>query len=527
MSSAKIDERLTITNTTLTDFAILKNGVDERIEFIKHIETGFYNITKARNMVQELKKSEAGNILPASKETRKWFLNSATQELIEEVKRQTGRKTLKYDLKSGTPVQFHGTYIHELLVDHFLVWLDPKYGVKVSVILRELHEKANRKIIEEKNCKIEELSKKIDDQTQLMKLQAKESRKETEELKEMLRRQGVVLDEVKIQNDGLKEQNDVLIDKVDKLGEEFQVMANILSQVAISSNVICNIMKRTHNDDIMNIDARSPSKGIQTLKMLILFACYDDERLIVRFACCNFTTCTNVLKDAIKFMENKFKYLTTSAIALSGDIEVNLEHSMIKKVFNRFEGKTIVDANGKKRDNLQKWRSFKLQRDEKVQDRFYQILYALRHAFTMHHQSSLIKYINEEDAPGILKQKAASIYKYCNTFANDATIHCQQYIDSIISKKEDGTVQLVQVSTLPKTYTDNRVLNKQLKPINMHIAEYSKTLLKLRIREFNLQEYINSLNIKKEESSDDPSPHIPCDTFSDTESLADGTVIDY
>ena len=181
---------MNFTKTTSEDFVILKNGVDERIEFIKHTETGFYNITKARNVIQELKNAEnrlVGNPTNPIKPTKHWFLNAAAQELIEEVKRQTGRNEVKYNLHTGTQNEFKGTYVHELLVDHFLIWLDPKYGVKVSIILRELHENANRKVIKEKDDKIDTLTAKIDqmsfEQRQLILLNQDQTNKINQKLK--------------------------------------------------------------------------------------------------------------------------------------------------------------------------------------------------------------------------------------------------------------------------------------------------------------------------------------------------------
>ena len=151
--------------TSADDFKTMKNGIDERITFMKHLDSGFYNITKARNIVAELKSTDcqaAGYPAPAIKKARDWFVNASTQELIDELKKQTGLKEVRYDLSTGTPKAFHGTYVHELLIDHFLIWLDPKYGVKVSIILREIHEKAMQASIKEKDDKIDQLEKKID-----------------------------------------------------------------------------------------------------------------------------------------------------------------------------------------------------------------------------------------------------------------------------------------------------------------------------------------------------------------------------
>ena len=63
-------------STTNADFKTLKNGVDERIAFIQHIETGYYNITKARNIVQAIKTAEnEEDIIVSSslKPAKYWF----------------------------------------------------------------------------------------------------------------------------------------------------------------------------------------------------------------------------------------------------------------------------------------------------------------------------------------------------------------------------------------------------------------------------------------------------------------------
>jgi hypothetical protein len=49
---------LKFTRTTIDDFAIIKNGVDDRIEIIQHVDTGFYNITKMLKLVSGLKREE-------------------------------------------------------------------------------------------------------------------------------------------------------------------------------------------------------------------------------------------------------------------------------------------------------------------------------------------------------------------------------------------------------------------------------------------------------------------------------------
>ena len=200
-------------STTNADFKTLKNGVDERITFIQHIETGFYNITKARNIVHVIKSAEnEEDIIVSSsfKPAKFWFRNDATEQLIAEVKTQTGLINVHYELKTGTPKQFAGTYVHELLVDHFLTWLDPKYGVRISVILKKIHERANREVIQGKDDKIDELKKMITRMEQSHKdFEAKASRERRE-----------ILGEIKEARDDIDDLHNTVIDQHEDLNSK-------------------------------------------------------------------------------------------------------------------------------------------------------------------------------------------------------------------------------------------------------------------------------------------------------------------
>ncbi len=52
-------------------------------------------------------------------------------------------------------------YVHKLLYDHFLAWLDPRYAIKISIILDNIHNDANKKLIEQKDRAIDELKDNI------------------------------------------------------------------------------------------------------------------------------------------------------------------------------------------------------------------------------------------------------------------------------------------------------------------------------------------------------------------------------
>ncbi len=158
---------MNFTKTNTDDFSILKNGIDSKLEIIRHDETGYYNITKTANMINKLRAENngLGGNLPnqdiRSKRVKDWLKNASTQELIEECKIFTDLGDVVYELNAGTRNEFRGTYVHRYLYDQFLNWLDVKYAIRISRLLDDIHQEANKKIIKEKDDKIDELSRQI------------------------------------------------------------------------------------------------------------------------------------------------------------------------------------------------------------------------------------------------------------------------------------------------------------------------------------------------------------------------------
>jgi KilA-N domain/Protein of unknown function (DUF3627) len=151
-------------------FSILQNGIDSRLEIICDHDTGFYNITKTAKMIAKLLKSDSSpkddnNEYHASSgkcnKPSDFFKMASTDELIDECKQQTKLDKVHYELAKGTPKQFAGTYVHRLLYDHFLAWLDPRYAIKISIILDRIHQDANKKLLQEKDDAINRLEQAI------------------------------------------------------------------------------------------------------------------------------------------------------------------------------------------------------------------------------------------------------------------------------------------------------------------------------------------------------------------------------
>lgn len=119
-------------------FTIIKNGIDPNLEIIRDDRTGFYNVTKIAKLLVDKK------IINSNKYACKWFVNQSTENLMNECRRIIKDDLVRYELKKDTPTEFAGTYVHELLYDHFLMWLDPVYALRISAILRAYHKEVIR-----------------------------------------------------------------------------------------------------------------------------------------------------------------------------------------------------------------------------------------------------------------------------------------------------------------------------------------------------------------------------------------------
>jgi len=213
--------------TTIDDFAIIKNGVDDRIEIIQHVDTGFYNITKMLKLVDGLKREDAktvkghttGILVVSGKQVNHWFATQSTTELIKFAKRYTRLDCVRYELKSGTPKRFWGTYVHRKLYDHFMIWLDKEYAFKVYEILDRIHTEANARIIAEKDDKIAELLREMRKQSAKMDAQSKQMDTQSDEIHELKEMNREVLGYAKDTKATLNEVQEELGDTKDKLDD--------------------------------------------------------------------------------------------------------------------------------------------------------------------------------------------------------------------------------------------------------------------------------------------------------------------
>ncbi len=283
-------------------FAILKNGVDERLEIIRDNETEFYNITKTTKMINGLRESEATEYqtpgenepkthnnepagIPAGsnkyKKSRDWFVNSATQILINECLRQTGRKEVYYKLDKGTDNNFKGTYVHKLLFDHFLAWLDPRYAIKISIILDNIHQDVNRKLLQEKDqllsqskSTIERLEQKMDEMVVINKQQTAKIDHQSSEINKLM-----------IYTKDTNEMVRDLRERFEAMFEFSMVFARMTLPMWSGSSVF-----KTEFDHLLqgqNIDY-----ALKHLKVMFIIGFYtigeEDSEMTIYFSCTNF-----------------------------------------------------------------------------------------------------------------------------------------------------------------------------------------------------------------------------------------------
>lgn len=134
-------------NVEINTFTILRNGIDSNLEIIRDDRTGFYNVTKTAKLIGELM-IEQPELYDASinkcNRARKWFETDSATKLMIECARITNLDNVRYDLKASTPKRFVGIYVHELLYNQFVTWLNPVYSMRVANLLRDYHKETIR-----------------------------------------------------------------------------------------------------------------------------------------------------------------------------------------------------------------------------------------------------------------------------------------------------------------------------------------------------------------------------------------------
>lgn len=158
---------------TMYTFTTIYNAINN-IEIIINDVDGYYNITKINNQIKENNKKFKNN----QKKVGDWFNRKSNKDLIDEAEEELDNNKLYYDLHAGVEDKYRGIYVHKILYDHILMWIDSKYAIKISKILSDMHEAKNIDLFN-KNVSLgeqlnntfakmdkqsQEYTKKIDDQ---------------------------------------------------------------------------------------------------------------------------------------------------------------------------------------------------------------------------------------------------------------------------------------------------------------------------------------------------------------------------
>jgi KilA-N domain len=231
---------MNFTKTTSEDFTIIKNGVDEALQIIRHDDTGYYNITKMAKMVSQLKRSQneaMGYPIASPKLVADWLRNDSVQELFEACKQHIGNE-VHYELKVGTPTRFAGTYIHRYLFDHAMSWLDKKYALKVSIILDTIHQEANRKIVKEKDDKIDELNGNVKELKSMVARMIRHAEDTSSKLDLAQQERSEILFELSDTKDELIDTKAMLVDVADELEDTKETLDEVNDKVELATDLL-------------------------------------------------------------------------------------------------------------------------------------------------------------------------------------------------------------------------------------------------------------------------------------------------
>ncbi len=189
-------------------FTMIFDVVDKSLKIIIDNDTGYYNITKIIKHIENNGSEVTSDFklagIPASlKNTRNkindYFRLKSTKELIKVIKSEYNFKTDDNDNLTYTlniEKAYSGTYIHKVLFDHVLSWINKNYAIKISKILDECRNEYNLKLkyenkqkdnkIQEQSNKIDELIIEVKDIKSINLKQSAELSKQSEEINKLL-----------------------------------------------------------------------------------------------------------------------------------------------------------------------------------------------------------------------------------------------------------------------------------------------------------------------------------------------------
>ncbi len=424
--------------TTADDFSIIKNGIDNNIEIIRHDETEFYNITKIATLVNKLnsKSFEPPGIPGGSKKSAyHWFENKSTKELIETCKEQIQSDIVLYELAKGTPKQYAGTYVHRYLYDQFMSWLDPKYAIRVSIILDSIHKEANKKVMKVKDDKIDELIKETKNQSNKIDTLVEENRQQREEHKrQMAELMGHTID-VK---DELK-QTTIEITKLRNTTEDLSNMLKVIVPSWLGSSVLKTMLdkfeyeynKKKQRLEQSNSKTTSLVKPIRHMKIAFICGFCYGNKMKVYFCCTNLHNVSNRIHTLSDRHSKDMYMMRPRAISLAS-CDINIELATIR-------GKEFTDVKAKM-DGKTKAFDITLAENVKKRDAYDSIVSQLTESRLQIYQTQRDKVVLEKNL-----NTNTNIIKYITTsdaeFFDKTRPLCQKYLNCFIARhvhKETG-----------------------------------------------------------------------------------------
>ncbi len=219
-------------------FTIIKNGVDTRLSIVRHNESGFYNISQTATLVHDLKVADGRSQLANASLPTDWLRTKDSKELFTAVADENNLNVedLKFK-KLKVPNNYKGTYVHPQIYDHFVAWLDKKYAIRISNLLRSHHSAANRALLQEKDDCITRLEKTVAEVRDEARKERVEARKRDEEQKAELAKlysfAKTTVEQVGTANAKL----DVIQDDLTETKEEVQLAKMYLVEKSLTSTM--------------------------------------------------------------------------------------------------------------------------------------------------------------------------------------------------------------------------------------------------------------------------------------------------
>ena len=109
-------------------FSII-NPIDARYSILVEKKTGFYNITDAYIQYRKMTKNPKPIVIGS------WIIQKSIQELIEILSEEESSKMIINLYDDHLSPTEKGIYVHRVLYNQFIAYMDPSYTIKMSNLL--------------------------------------------------------------------------------------------------------------------------------------------------------------------------------------------------------------------------------------------------------------------------------------------------------------------------------------------------------------------------------------------------------